>query len=396
MKVVAFGSETLSRFPYRDLLEVLPAECRYYVGAGSDSGGSGLDKYADVEDVVRDISVEDCRRLPADETTAIVTEPLWVSAFGGWRPERMVAVMADLSFSTAAQRRWANLVAAVADAVFVRSETQYLQWCFQRPTVFFWDPYRCRQEAVHWASRVIGALEDPEELRGLEKEQWHSRLKEYQGFVGREEIAEKALYFSAAYRYLLEDPAAREDLLASFERAVASGRADCLVTHYRFLSAILAKQGRLEEAVQAYGVTALDQAAKWEYERLLTWLEDGRQALVRARLFLLNDDLRSAREVLSETDGEEAGRLRLEIAWRTGYPDQAFREVAPADCKTHSLPQAVEILEGLFHWLQGDRPGAIHHFLRAAAEDPNALGYILEMDEAESLLEQIRRGERAS
>ncbi|HHY66185.1 MAG TPA: hypothetical protein GX517_03115, partial [Alicyclobacillus sp.] len=246
MKVVAFGSETFSRFPYRDLLEMIPAEARYYVGAESkcgvpepgDNQRASAAKNADDVHVVREVSMQECRRLPADETTAIVTEPLWVSAFGGWRPERTVAVMAHISFSTAAQRRLANLVAAAADAVFVRSETQYLQWCFQRPTVFFWDPYRCRQEAVHWVSRVIGALENPEELRGLEKEQWHSRLKEYQDLARREEIAEKALYFSAAYRYLLEDPAARGDLLASFERAVVSGRADCLVTHYRFLSAI--------------------------------------------------------------------------------------------------------------------------------------------------------------
>lgn len=324
---------------------------------------------------------------------ALVIEPLWVSAFCGWRPKWLVMLVPRKAYETPVQQRWADLVTGMADAVLAESESLYLQLCFRRNGVIFWDPYRSWEERRQLAIQVIETLVERGDPERMAVDQRHSLLRDYEMLADREDVKETAYYLMALYRYLLADSRAQQDLLTAFERAVEAGRPNSLITHYRFLSAILAQCGRVEEAVQAYGITAVDERAKEEYDRLVRWFEEGQGQLVRARLFLLNDDIRSARVTLGRLDGEAARRLSMEADIRAGRLEEALCRLTPGDRKSRAARRAIAVQEGLLHWMRGDRAEAIHQFLRAAVEDPGVLGYVLEMGDAEEILERIgRRG----
>ncbi|MBX6394690.1 MAG: hypothetical protein IRY98_03045 [Alicyclobacillaceae bacterium] len=337
------------------------------------------------------------RKLPAENVVAVVAEPLWLLDFRGWRPKYLIALLSLFPWNPGDPiQRSAEWLLGEADVVFAASEQIYLQTCFRRSGVFFLDPGESREIQAARFTEVIGRLTRTEPLEDLMAAQWQFRMEHCMTLLSRVETRETVHFLIAAYRYLLGEPEAKDHLLRSFELAVAAGRPDCLRTHYRFLSAMLAKENRVEEAVQVYGVTAVEEEERREYRLLRDWVAGGERELARARIFLLNDDVRSAWEVVRELSGEAARRLQVEAALKAGRLEEAYRRMAPRDLRTRAGRRDAEILAGLIGRMKGDRFGAVHHLLRAAAEDPDALVHLLELGVLEEALERLKRGEGAA
>lgn len=112
--------------------------------------------------------------------------------------------------------------------------------------------------------------------------------------------------------------AAEAHLLEAFAHAVTLGRTDCLVTHYRFRSALHCVRGELEQAIAAYGITAIEPKDKEHYERLHSLMTEGRCALARAWLLRLGDDIVGALAAAEADDSEAASRLRIDLMLELG------------------------------------------------------------------------------
>ncbi|MDI3328031.1 MAG: hypothetical protein QJR06_05730 [Alicyclobacillaceae bacterium] len=400
MNVVWFG-----HVPWEDFADLrrfcnIPARVLYWVDGPAPR--SPLARVSHGEPIeragadVRRISWRRALELPPDETVAFISHPLWPLLFRGWRPRRLVAVWPEPSGEDRGWwYRFATLVSGAVDAVWAVSEPMYLQESFRRVGVFFAGggsevpdregPGEAEELFVRVADRLMRGMS----VEDLEAVQWRSRVRDYEKLLQSSGPHETVLFLTAAYRYLLHDPKAEEDLLRSFELAVVAGRPDCLRTHYRFLSAVRAQAGDIEGAVQVYGVTALEEGERREYDRLRDWVGRGERELAAARIYCLNDDFRSASRVLRGLSGDAARRLRAEAAVRAGRWADALQEWVPADGRIRARRRDAAVVRGTIDLLRGNRAGAVHHFLRAAAEDIQALGRLLELRAVDKHLERL-------
>jgi hypothetical protein len=196
-------------------------------------------------------------------------------------------------------------------------------------------------------------------------------------------------FLLAAYEYVLEDSRAAASLKEAFSHAVLNGRNDCVSSHYRFLSAIHARTGEIENALQVYGISAGNEQERHHYEQLCRWLEAGEDQLVQAELLRLNDDYGNALHILDELGGETARHWKFRIYQETGRVEDALDLVHAVDIQDNASRQDYRQLSGLALALRGERHGAVRQFLEMALEDEDALARIVEMELLDHAVQQL-------
>ena len=82
-------------------------------------------------------------------------------------------------------------------------------------------------------------------------------------------------------------------------------------------SAIHARSGQIDEALQVFGISANHEQERHHYEQSCRWLEAGEEQLVRAELLRINDDYGSALRILDELGGETARHWKFRIYQET-------------------------------------------------------------------------------
>lgn len=168
-----------------------------------------------------------------------------------------------------------------------------------------------------------------------------------------------------------------------------------MTTHYRFLSAIEAKTGELERAVSTYGITATQPEETAIYQNLLDLLERGERELVRANLYLLNDDYKSATALLLKMPTELARRTLFQAYMRMGELERAVQLVVQTDLFSINDRHDYCLLAGTVEAMKANRHEAIHYFLQAATYDYKAIAHILELRAVDERLYEIIGGKKA-
>jgi hypothetical protein len=397
MNYALFASGAVEDFPYRRLLSLLPErEEIYWVTHRPVEQRQ--------EGQVRILSREELGMLDPGRTVAIVTHPLWIQVLARFAPHSCIAILTPCPEGESALlwEKYCTHLAALATMVCTPSEQIYLEQCFRRASVLLLTGEETVAYDLHETQHDILFLRDYEvvfrdAVRAMIEEQsldswvrcqWLSREKYYREMLTEVRSHDTIAFLLSVYQYLLNRKEARDSLLHAFEHAVLAGKADALQNHFRFLSAIEAKVGDVEHAVSLYGITALSDQEKRSYRSLLEFLVQGEHALVLAEIFRLNDDFLAAESILREQKSDQARRIWLQIALKTGNLDRALELLCESDLRSKRDRRDAHLLKGTFYLMRGERFPAIQSFLKAATYDQEVLDYIVEIRELE---EAIRR-----
>ncbi|MFD0673330.1 hypothetical protein [Cohnella sp. GCM10027633] len=382
MTCVVFPHAAWPDFPYPSLLRrIAEREAVYYVDGAE----------ADLPPWLGALEAERLSAWSEPDTLALVLHPYWIDAAAALRPGRLVVFAPGATFEEEARlwsRRFVH-ASARADLFASASESRYLNAAFRNRSAWLLredglssDEYeRLFFQAVageHAAAAIAS--------QSLALRRHYETIREQTG------PHETVSFLLSAYGHLSDMPDfAETHLLEAFAHAVSLGRTDCLATHYRFRSALLAAGDELEQAVAAFGISAIDAKDKESYESICVLLEHGRSALAKAWLLRVNDDIAGALEAAAKADGsEEAARLRAELLLDAGKLEEALALMSRRPPRSRSEKRDVLLLEGTIRKLLGDVHGAISRFLEAAELDWDAVAAIADMKADREGLTRLR------
>lgn len=399
------------------------------------------------------LSTDELHRIDWSQATAFVLHPCWAATVLPLRPRLLGAWTTGDAGEDQLEASWRGRLTGEASFVMTLSEPYYLDLSFRRDNVFVWDG---ADETSDWFASQAGLWAadstDPLPLCRLQRQRREAAYRERLSVAGTNSTL---MFYRSVYLYLLGDAAqAERELLNAFEQAVMQGEERALVTIYRFRSALLASQGKLEAAVQAYEATASTPLERASAEELRRRLANGEQALVAVMLLRLNDDHREAayrlekllEEPANEVDGDspvsdavdgENGRSaaggRCDVKWHAGKraEDRLTAVDEPVsnkdiDCGAiarrllvDSLLQSgcvrrasqwlgqrtalsardridYELLQGTALLLNGNRREAILSFLRATEQRQDAIGALTELSLLDAAVQRLADGGTAT
>jgi len=388
-------------FPYPDIVALFAAQEGTILYVSSRTAEEeGLPKS------IQAISLSEVEnRLQEPHTVAIVAHPYWLIAVASLQPELCIALLPEPVGDEAASPLWESNISrlvGIADLVATSSETRYMKLLFQG-TRAIWLGGEDTSPAgyIHYdGTRIplrdyeiffMHALQQvltgkPDRVTTL---QCRLRADYYRQLRAKTGAHETISFLLSAYEYLLEDSRAASSLKEAFTHAVINGRQDCVVSHYRFLSAIYARSGQIEEALQVFGISANNEQERHHYEQLCRWLEAGEEQLVRAELLRINDDYGSALRVLDELGGEKARHWKFRIYQETECVEDALALVHASDIQDATSLLQYRQLSGTALALRGERHGAVRLFLETAVEDEEALARIMELELLDQAVQQL-------
>ncbi|PQP84380.1 hypothetical protein C0Q44_07340 [Paenibacillus sp. PCH8] len=275
-----------SAFPYPDIAALLSLEGDiYYV--------SSLTQTEDIPAVINVITLPKAEQLLSEpRTVAVITHPYWLMAAASLEPELCIVLLPEPAGDEAESPLWESSIAklvGIADLVGTSSETRYMKLLFQGIRAIWLggedpSPAGTVQKEdlevpirdyelffLHALRQILSGTPDSVTLL-----QCSVRADFYRQLRAKAGAHETISFLLAAYEYLLEDTRAMNSLQEAFAHAVMNGRSDCVTSHYRFLSAIHARAGQLENALRVYGISAGDEQDRHHYEQLCRWLEAGK------------------------------------------------------------------------------------------------------------------------
>ncbi|MEK4054842.1 hypothetical protein MHB84_14700 [Paenibacillus sp. FSL F4-0087] len=388
-----------SAFPYPDIAALMVAEGPvYYV--------SSLERSEEMPANITVITLPEAEQLLQEpRTVAVVAHPYWLTATASLHPELCIVLLPEPVGEEAESPLWESCISrlvGIADLVGTTSETRYMKLVFQGVRAIWLNGEDSSPAGVMQKDDLEVPLRDYEllflhalrqTLSGVQDTvtqlQCSVRADFYRQLRSKAGAHETISFLLAAYEYVLEDSRAAASLKEAFSHAVLNGRNDCVSSHYRFLSAIHARAGEIENALQVYGISAGNEQERHHYEQLCRWLEAGEEQLVRAELLRLNDDYGNALHILDELGGETARHWKFRIYQETGRVEDALDLVHAVDIQDSPSRQDYRQLSGLALALRGERHGAVRQFLETALEDEDALARIVEMELLDQAVQQL-------
>jgi tetratricopeptide (TPR) repeat protein len=319
-------------------------------------------------------SLEACAAWEERPSLVLVTHPYWIEHATALRPDRLMMLLPEDSFEsdTAYWNDRLRQAAGIADLFACESESKYLEMAFMKENVLLLfptpgmrnHPESLLAQAMNGRPAAEIAAEQQEDLAG-----YYASLRDRTG------PHETISFLLAVYEYLLERPSAAAHLTESFVQAVLHERHGCLISHYRFSSAIKAREDDLLEASAVYGTTALTTRDQAKYESICRWLEEGRPEMAKAELFSCNDDLFSAIACLSDEKSEDALRLQVSLLKDSGRLPEAIGFLEQL-AVSRSDAIGLLLLQGDLRKLLGHSREAVQLYLKAAELDPIAMAAI--------------------
>jgi hypothetical protein len=396
MKYLILSRGSWEAYEYKRLLDLFPdREEVYFAGR--------MTREQQISNQTQSIGVVAIHTLNLQEYTLVVSSPYWLSEVLSLQAGYVVALLecCPEDENKALWDKYSGLLGARADLVGTRSERIYLEQSLRRDNVVYLSGDQQESYGIVFRGDHLYFLTDYEVLwsKALEAMwgilslvttdwvtiQLRLRADYYISMCAKLPSQPVVHYLVASYLYLLSDPSANRYLAQSFELMVLYEYTDCLHSHYRFFSAIEAKAGNLETAVQQYTITAFTAEEKWEAERMQGWLDSRQYELVRAELFRVNEDEATAIRILDSLASPEAKVLLIQNYIRTYQWEKALE-------LQRELQGTVDgVMEGTVHLLHGRRHEAIRSFLDAAGQDNQAWPLLSEMADLEETVGRLRR-----
>lgn len=399
MNYVILSHAGWEAFPYKRLLELLPErEEVCFAGAVSEED--------ERKHRIRSCPISRFASLETDAVTVLVASPYWIQTVLQWKPRRIIALL-ERCPADEDPRQWEKyngLLAGCADLIVTASEKIYLEQCLRNvKTILLNGDSPLTYGVAEISENETLLLQDYESLfasaardmlRGSSfqsrvRKQWEIRERHYRLLNEQIRNHETISYILASYLYLLNDASAGQVLTDSFEQAVLQETADCLHSHYRFFSALEAKNGNLEKAVHIYEITAFSEDERKRVQWLKSRLERGDEPLVKAELFRVNEDYRSAIQLLQEMNSAESKPLLLRNYVQTYRWEEALL-LSDSIALSADDRISLEVLSGTVHLVHNRRHLAVRSYLRASMRKWDVLSNIADMLQLDRLASRVK------
>jgi len=338
---------------------------------------------------------------------ALIYHPYWIGKAAALRPARTATLIPEGTFeeNEPLWRERLRRCVALSDLFGAESETAYLEQALRKEAVLLLrdpDPLPGAEPAAEgnggrsdWEvllrHAIIRLLDEGTSPAWASAVQQRLLARRYALLRERTGPHETVSFLLSVYEYLLGLPGAASHLLEAFQDAAGRGRPDSLLTHYRFLSAIRARSGSLNEGLDAYGITALTEKDKSRYEELLRHCGSGRTTLAKALLLRYNDDWAGALALLRGEPAPEARAALRELLTEAGLYEEAFARCGaePANFSRERVDYLT--IRGKARLAAGDRQGGIGDLLEAAEFDREALGFLQDVKKGDDALSRLKR-----
>lgn len=342
-----------------------------------------------------------------NSTIAFVAHPYWVHAAASMRPKHLITYapghMAESEDGLLKSCR--EQLTAISSLVCSVSEMSYLNDAFRGfPALLLQKdrpehqqqanaPYPI-ESANSYDTLFQKAVQElaREDAVSVHHRQWADRVQYYQALREHSGPHETISFLLSVYLYLLNDRNALRYAEEAFLQAVMKGRANALITHYRFISAIHAQQGRIRLAVDTYGITAYSETDMKKYHSILKLLADGHETLALAELYRVNDDYRAALSMLEQLPDQTARHFTFQLCRETARLEKALEQVRSSDLMTEVDRHEFRILSGSVEAMRGDRHTAVRLFMEAAASNEDVLIQILALDALDEKVRILEQG----
>lgn len=395
MNVVFFGEpggEEEAGFP------LLP-DCQVFaVSAGKKSGKKNGISY---------IPLSAVRDLEPSHGVAVVSHPYWTPFLRQWKPYAVIGLAYGTEASSDAFfHDYQKALNRLCAAVLTDSEEAMLNLNLRGIPAFYapGPPSHVSQEAGGNGLSLGTALDERcvelvglcrastnahDLRRSLQELASQKRTERTNGLLEAIECEphNEALLTLAA-RYLYADgrySEAEHYGFHAFGRCVVANGSRCL-SLYRWIAMAQARQGKTEDALNSFGVTAIQAEDKARYQRLLAAYDQQLHALVCADICRENGDIAYALELLERDPTPFDRSIRYQLYKETGHYPKALDLLVQDRPQEPAVQREKWLLLGEQEEQRGCVPQAVSFYLKAACIDQEVISNILRLEKVERFL----------
>lgn len=295
--VVVFPHRAWESLPHRGLIERLGSKRTVYIVTDEKALDGAPPQFAT-------LALDALDELNWEQIVAVVSHPDWLYEAAGRHPAALIALVpAELEHGERDYVDRRDELCALATIVIAGSEPFYFEQWFRRGAVFLADGLDTAADLLADAAACdVAASKSAEAIARL---QLRRRVDFRAEQLKQLRPSAMQYFFQAVYHYLLgEAEAAEKWTLDAFHLAAMSGEADALRMYYRFLSAVRLLQGREQDAIATFSVSAVSDEDRAADHELSVLHAAGEKQLAAALLYRLNDDYRRAGELLVGLAGD--------------------------------------------------------------------------------------------
>lgn len=326
MNYIVLSRTAWEDYEYKRMLELLPER-------GEVCFAGAMTPVQQRSSQVRSVTLPEVYKLDTGEYTLLVSSPYWLPDVLALQPAYTVALLEPCPDGEDAVLwdKYSSSLGALSDLAGTSSERIYLEQNLRRGQVVYLNGDEPVSYGLLRRGERLYFLTDAEAVwnRAL-TELWHPpdavnsgetyldiqrrlRTRFYLSMCAKLPGEPSVHYLAASYLYLQGDETAAQLLAQSFELMLLHNYTDCLHSHYRFFSAIEAKQGNLALAVRQYEITAFTDEERARGMQMKQWLHGGeaQQGLLCAELMTVNEDYAAAIELLGQLPEPEAQQRLL-------------------------------------------------------------------------------------
>ncbi|NRD79497.1 hypothetical protein HPT25_19225 [Bacillus sp. BRMEA1] len=335
---------------------------------------------------------------------AIVSHPYWVNIIGRLNPNVVISMIPDslvhqkdpnIDFYLKALCLKSNLIITESEETFINLSLKYpLVFCCIDP------PYSqpIFDSKLSTFSEKDGLI--LEVLHEIKYEGTEGILKIHQMAVNwrKERINdlkeslewaphhEENLFLLARYLYLNEDWAEAEHyFFQAFSRNIVFNVNSGLKKYYPWITLVQARQGKIKDALNSYGILALTQSQKDLYYKLLSLYAEQQHHFIQAELCRENGDIRYAAYLYENLPETLTYEDKYQLYKDCMNHDQALYYLSCLQSEP-KIEMEKWMIQGEKEELSGDKYRAIHCYLQAACYDEQVLSRILRIKTVDEFL----------
>ncbi|PUA35824.1 hypothetical protein C8Z91_27995 [Paenibacillus elgii] len=333
------------------------------------------------------------RELEPSYGVAVVSHPYWMPVLRQWKPHAVIGLAYGAEASSDASfHYYRKALNRLCDAVITDSEETMLNLNLRGIPSFYAQP--CLGTALdERCVELVGLCKANANVhdlrRSLQELASHKRMERTKGLleaIERDPHNEALLSLASRYLYVEGRHSEAEHYgFQAFGRCVVANGSRCL-SLYRWIAVVQARQGKTEDALNSFGVTAIQAEDKARYQRLIAAYDQQLHALVCADICRENGDLSYALELLERHPAPFDRSIRYQLYKETGQYPKALNLLTQDRPKEPAVEREKWLLFGEQEEQGGCVPQAVSFYLKAACIDQEVISNILRLEKVERFL----------
>ncbi|WP_060674935.1 hypothetical protein [Rossellomorea vietnamensis] len=343
-----------------------------------------------------------------DRSIAVVSHPFWVTVIAKWNPEMIITLHPhqELMSENRDLEFYSSALYLKSSAIITDSEEHYFNLSLKYPFVYFISHSTSDKSAdsAIYNPKEETLIELIQALRFQQEEYYSfalqlnsklraSRIDHLKNSLKWDPHNEFLLACLGKYLYLQREYSLSEDyFFQAFSRnVVVFNDNQGLKKYYPWICLAQARQGKVGEVLNSYGILALSPELKNHYHHLLGLYHREQAHIVLAEVSKVYGDIPYAEYLYqnSEEQWRSAGLFQL---YKERMNHEPVLKILNENKDVPSLRKEWWLISGEMAELSGDVNHAKHCYLQASCYDESQLDRILRMEALDEFLKCIVQG----